>query len=101
MVTLKTCAGAVVVGTGRLGRTSAPQHPISPNNLNTPLTVFVATHILYFVLVLILHAVACWQFLRTSGNLVGSVPIVITTVAPIAVVTGIGCATTMQYFSLL
>jgi hypothetical protein len=97
-----SATAGVVVGAGRLANTSAPQHPISPNNLNTPLVVLVETHALYLVLVLTLQAVACWQFLLTRGyNVAVSPPIVINTGAVIVVSAGIVCAITMQYFSLL
>jgi hypothetical protein len=72
-----------------------------PNILNTPPVALVATLVAYFVLVLIPQAVTCAQQRFCNGYKVVPVPIWITTGAEIVVVSGMLCATTIQYFSPL
>ena len=87
-------AGAVVGSSGRL---DGGVHLGFDKSLNTPLVVLVCTTVEYFVLVLISQAVACEQLHFKRGN----VPpfVLIDTRADIVVVSGIACATTIQYLS--
>lgn len=76
------------------------QHGL-PIILNVASVALVVSTVLYLVRVRIPHEVTGTQQLVVSGNVVAPSPMVNTTGADIVTVSGILCATTMQYFSPL
>nr|DAM16679.1 MAG TPA: hypothetical protein [Caudoviricetes sp.] len=69
-----------------------------PNSLKVPPVGVVDTTVLYLVRLRMLHAVTCAQQRFIRGYCAVPVPMVIYTGADMVVVSGMLCATTMQYF---